>query len=345
VQVTSASGTRSGFQLTFAVAKGSNIETTLIPAMYFDPGIRVIVIATVNGIPNVLMDGLITRQEMAPSNEVGASTLTVTGEDMSAAMDLIDFSGMKFPAMPDFAIADLLILKYSFLGLVPVAIPSPLTDIPSPTTRIPGQVGTDFAYLQSLARAAGYVFYIDPGPVPGTSIAYWGPEIRVGVPQPALNVGMDAETNVESLSFSFDGRTKEQLVLIIQEPNSKIPIPIPIPNISILKPPLAARPAIPTKVRLVRGAAKLNPVRAALVALGQAAQASDPVTGNGQLDVVRYGHVLKSRGLVGVRGAGAAYDGLYYVKSVTHTIKPGEFKQSFQLSRDGLISILPQVPV
>ena len=32
-----------------------------------------------------------------------------------------------------------------------------------------------------------------------------------------------------------------------------------------------------------------------------------------------------------VRGAGAYYDGVYYVKSVTHNIKRGEYKQSFTL--------------
>ena len=48
--------------------------------------------------------------------------------------------------------------------------------------------------------------------------------------------------------------------------------------------------------------------------------------------------------LVGVRGAGLAYDGLYYVDSVTHEIKSGEYKQSFQLGRDGLISNTPKVP-
>ena len=59
--------------------------------------------------------------------------------------------------------------------------------------------------------------------------------------------------------------------------------------------------------------------------------------------VCRFANVLKARGLVGVRGAGMAYDGLYYVKSVTHSIKPGEYKQSFQLARNGLISLLPAV--
>ena len=42
-------------------------------------------------------------------------------------------------------------------------------------------------------------------------------------------------------------------------------------------------------------------------------------------------------------GAGFAYDGNYYVDSVTHSIKRGEYTQNFQLSRDGLISQTPAV--
>ena len=60
--------------------------------------------------------------------------------------------------------------------------------------------------------------------------------------------------------------------------------------------------------------------------------------------MLRYGRMLKARGLVGVRGAGVAYDGLYYVKSVTSRLKRGEFKQSFELTRNGLVSITPSVP-
>ena len=67
------------------------------------------------------------------------------------------------------------------------------------------------------------------------------------------------------------------------------------------------------------------------------------ISGSGSLDVVRYGYILRARMLVGVRGAGLAYDGLYYVDSVTHNLKRGEYKQSFTLSRDGLISITPRV--
>jgi hypothetical protein len=68
------------------------------------------------------------------------------------------------------------------------------------------------------------------------------------------------------------------------------------------------------------------------------------VSGTGSLDVLRYGRVLKARRLVGVRGAGMAFDGLYFVKKVTHSIKRGSYKQNFTLVRNGLISTLPRVP-
>ena len=67
-QVTVASGQRTGFQLTFAVSRTSLLMTTLIPAGYFDPGIRVILVVTVNGVPTPVIDGLITRQELGVSD-------------------------------------------------------------------------------------------------------------------------------------------------------------------------------------------------------------------------------------------------------------------------------------
>jgi hypothetical protein len=45
-----------------------------------------------------------------------------------------------------------------------------------------------------------------------------------------------------------------------------------------------------------------------------------------------------------VRGAGLAFDGLHYVESTKHSIKLGQYKQSFTLKRNGLISTVPAVP-
>jgi hypothetical protein len=82
-----------------------------------------------------------------------------------------------------------------------------------------------------------------------------------------------------------------------------------------------------------------------MAAFAKAAKSSDSVTASGSLNVARYGRVLKTRRIVGVRGAGMAFDGLYYVSSVTHSIQRGEYKQQFSLVRNGLVSITPRVPV
>ena len=52
---------------------------------------------------------------------------------------------------------------------------------------------------------------------------------------------------------------------------------------------------------------------------------------------------LQCRRLVGVRGAGPAYDGEYVVKSVSTTLKPGEAKQRFTLGRNAHVSLSGRV--
>ncbi|HEX9775213.1 MAG TPA: hypothetical protein VGB83_06505 [Actinomycetota bacterium] len=346
ITVTTASGSASGFQLTFTISTRSPLHTLFLVTGGTSaiPIVRVVIVATVNGTPNVLIDGVMTSHQITPGSGPGQATLTVTGEDLTKAMDFIDFSGIPYPAMPAEARVALICAKYAFLGVLPMVIPSVLIDVPIPTDRIPRHQGTDLAYVRSLADEVGYVFAMNPGPAPGTSFAYWGPELKIGVPQPALNLDMDAHSNVESLQFTYEPDRKELPIVYIQEPNSKVPIPIPIPDINPLNPPLGIVPAIPKRLEHITGTAKYSPIRGALIGLAKASKTADTVTGNGTLDVARYGRVLQARKLVGVRGAGLAFDGLHYVKSVTHRIKRGEYKQDFTLARNGLISTLPKVP-
>ena len=347
VQITSeAGGTPSGFELTFSLSNRSPLHTLfLVTGGVSIPIMRVILVATINGLPEVLIDGVMTHHQVAPGTEPGHSTLTVQGKDLTALMNYIDFSGIPYPAMPPEARVAVILAKYIAFGIVPVIIPSVMIDVPVPTERIPRHQGTDYAYLQRLANDVGYVFYVTTGPAPGANIAYWGPDFKVGAPQPALNINMDAHTNVESLSFTYDTESKEMPVVMIHNPLTKAPIPIPIPDITPLNPPLGLVKPIPKRARPIPGTAKLSPIQATLIGLAKASQSSDAVSGTGTLDVLRYGRVLKARQLVGVRGAGMAFDGMYYVKRVTHTIKRGEYKQNFTLTRNGLISTLPRVPV
>ncbi|KPC51526.1 hypothetical protein [Amantichitinum ursilacus] len=345
VTVTSAAGARSGFQLSFALENNSPLHTLLILSGGRVPWLRVMILITLNSMPTVIMDGMITKQEVTGSNEPGQSTLTITGEDLSVAMDQQVFSGLPYPALPVEARVALIVAKYAMLGMVPLVIPQIFSDVPIPVDKIPVHEGTDLAYIQRLAKDAGYVFYVDCGPAPGMNIAYWGPEIKLGLPQPALNLGMDAASNVENISFAIDNTKSTLPIVFIQNQITKFPIPLPIPDISLINPPLGLLAPVPKSITLLNETAKLSPMQALSKGLAAAATGADVVTASGALDVLRYGNVLKARELVGVRGAGPAFDGMYYVKNVSSTIKQGEFKQKFTLTRNGLISTLPRVPV
>ena len=346
VTVSSTVGAQGGFQLKFTLGKNSVVQQMLNSGS-FNPRQRVIIAVTVNGQTEVLMDGIITKQELAPSSAPGKSVLSITGLDLTALMDFIDLTGIPYPAFPEFVIVEAILAKYAVLGVVPVALPASIPTFENPLERFIKQVGTDYAFVSNLARHTGAVFYLDPGPKPGRSLAYFGPDISklFGGPQPAMSINLDANTNIDSLSFSYDGTLATQYLVTILEPNTKIPIPIPVPNIDLLKAPLAANAPTPLRSQQLVPIANESPAGAALAALASLFQTVDVITGSGQLDVLRYGQIFKARQLAQVRGAGNYYDGKYYVKSVTHNIKRGEYKQSFVLSRGGIGSSVSSVSV
>ncbi|MGM9474526.1 hypothetical protein ACS5PJ_21355 [Pseudarthrobacter sp. YS3] len=345
VEVTAQDEGVGGFSLSFTMSNRSILPTLFMVAGGSPiPIVRVVVVATLNGTPHVLVDGVVTKTQVAPGSDTGHSTLQIMGEDLTTVMDKIEMTGLPYPAMPAEAIVAVILAKYLALGIVPMIVPSIMLDVPIPTSRIPTQKGTDLEYVQWLARRVGYVFYLEPGPEPGMSVAYWGPKVKVGVPQPALNLDLDAHTNSDAITFSFDSQSRSLPVIFIQNEQTKVPIPVPIPDIGPLNPPLGLVGPLPTKFNALPETAKYSPVQAVLVGLAEASRSADCVTGTGSLDVQRYGHILKARSLVGVRGVGLAFDGLYYVTQVKHSIKHGEYKQSFALARNGLISTVSEVP-
>jgi hypothetical protein len=344
VRIGAGGPTPSGFDLKFATSKLSPIITQLLPSGYFDPPTRVVLAATLVGSTSVLMDGVITQQDVAPSDESGKSVLSVKGEDLTRMMDVIDFGALiAYPAMPAEARVALMVAKYApIYGIIPLVLPSVLVDVPLPTDTIPQQSGTDLAYINLLAERVGYTFYLQPGPVPGVSMAYWGPKLQVGIPflptpQP-LAIDWDGSSNVESLQFSFDGFKKTQYVVLIKVDDIPVPLPVPIPDVTPLSPPLGQKDPIPLKVTPLVGLSGYTPIQAAVIALAKAADSANVISGQGTLDVLRYGSILPARTVVQVQGAGITYDGDYFVSSVTHTIKPGSYKQSFTLERNRLIA-------
>ncbi len=345
VEVTSNTDGPSAFELKFKINKNSPLLTLfLLSGGASLPLVRVVIYVTIDASATVLIDGVMTNHQLTPGSGKDSPTLSIIGEDLSRVMDYIDFTGIPYPVLPPEARVLLILAKYAVFGVIPMVIPSILLDVPIPIDRIPTHQGTDLYYVNKLADDVGYTFFLKPGPAPGTSIAYWGPDLKVGVPQAALNQDMDVETNVEPLNFTFNSDGGTIPLVYIQEQYTKAPILIPIPPVTPLNPPLGAIPPIPTRFPIQKDTGNLSPIQALLIGLAKASKAADVLEAKGSLDVLRYGHVLNARGLVGVRGAGTPFDGLYYVKTVKHHLKRGEYKQDFTLVRNGLVSTVPGVP-
>ncbi|MFP2930343.1 hypothetical protein ACLESO_35135 [Pyxidicoccus sp. 3LG] len=341
---------RSGFQLTFQVGRtgqGDALESALLANPLFKPFNRVVLVMTVNLLPSVLMDGVITNIQFSPSDQPGESRLTLTGEDLSVLMDLED-KRVEHPAQDETLIALKLIGSYAQYGLIPLVTPPLVIDPPLPIERTPVQTETDLGFLQRLAARHGYVFYLSPGPAPMTSTAWWGPPKRFDVPQPALSVNMGMATNVSSIQFQYNALA--QSTYSGQVRDRQLHQTLPFQTFATLRlPPMATLPAVVAQLPYVRqqrmdDVAGLTYTQALARAQGRTDASADQVlTATGEVDVSRYGTLLRPRGVVGVRGAGYLHDGLYYVKRVSHSIKRGEYTQRFTLTREGYGSTTPVV--
>ena len=348
VQVTHNDTSRSGFQLTFQAGRpgpSSVMDYPLMTLPLLKVFNRVILIVTVNAIPTVLMDGIITNQQLSPGDQPGTGTFTVTGEDVSVMMDLEE-KNAEHPAQPEMIIANMIIASYAQYGLIPMVMPPPAMDVPLPIERTPAQRSTDLNYLKEMAQRYGYVFYVTPGPAPFTNTAYWGPPVRLGTYQPALSVNMGPQTNVNSVNFQNNGLAPQLVTGKVQDRQTNQDIPVQ--TAASTRPPLSAQPAVVANQPNVRtsrfSGSGLNTTEAFSRAQAQTDSSTDnTVTVSGEMETVRYGALLQARSLVGLRGVGYTYDGFYYVKSVTHHITIGDYKQNFTLTREGLTAIAPMV--
>ena len=344
VEVTHNDSGPSGFQLTFQVGRSGLLDLVdygLLANPLMRPFTRTVLLVRFGVVPQVLMDGIITQVNLSPNEEPGTSTLIVTGEDISLMMDLEERPGELPPALPDYLLVTQIVGRYLKYGLRPPLPPmnadalqprNPLEELP---TQLPM---TDRAYLRALADHYGFLFYVTPGPVPLFSQVHWGPPERLSFPQGALSVNMGPASNVDSLNFRYDGMLPQEVNTVEDQSERSFTEPSAPRNVIRL-----ASSRAPARRRTF--STNNHPRQAATEAQGIVDQSFDnTVSANGQLDALRYNGLLKPRGLVGLRGAGRNYDGLYYVKSVTHNISKGRYTQSFSLSREGTGTTTPLVP-
>jgi hypothetical protein len=374
VEITQNETGRSGFQLSFQIGRSGPfdlVDYNLLTNPLLRPFTRVVVVVLFNLTPTVLIDGFITQVQLTPSEEPGASTLSITGEDVSVMMDL-EQTTFPFTAMADVAQVAAVLAKYPLLGFAgAIIIPPVVPDFPLPSREVPIQNSTDYEHLNELSAKHGYVFYVRPGLLPNTNIPYWGPSVPPDAManaalNSALSVNMGPQTNVNSINFTYDALALQAINGEVVDPEFNIPLPVIFPpfstNVPLAPIPGAIYQAMRTRVSRMdlkppetKGLSEGDREKAR-VSYGQTvaqayerarSQVNDAanrvVTVSGELDALRYGGVLQARTVVGLRGVGFTYDGLYFVTSVTHSIRKGEYKQRFTLRREGVGPMLPLV--
>jgi len=346
VEVSSSDAEADAFQIVFKAGRGGpggRVDQALLRSRLLAPTSRVAIVLRIGARPQALFDGIITHRQYVPGTTAGAGLVAVTGDDLTALMDL-DERIVSYPAMSDAAIAAALIGRYARYGIVPRVVPPAVVDQPLPAARVPMQHGTDLGWLRAAAARANHTFALRPGPLPLASVAYWGPAAALaGRPLPALSVGVGSAADVADARFVHDALAPQRVVGRVADPDSGriLPLAAVPPAFSALSgsPQRAARVALSTGA----GGVSASVARGRAQALADAS-ADNAVVAEGTVDTGRYGVVLRTHRLVGVRGAGRVFDGLYRVRAVTHVLERGSYKQRFRLGRPGTDTTTPAVP-
>ena len=347
VEVVRSDDGPSTFQISFnAEREGSARDYSMLGDDLFAPFSRVVVEVIVNAIPHVLFDGVITHLQLAPGDTRQGDTITISGEDISVMFDMTD-EAKSYPMMGDVEIVARVLEGWELYGIEPEVVPPPSAPVSDPEIETPFQNETDRAYLQRLAKAYGYVFHVRPGAAPFTNVAYWGPPLRLRLPQPALSIDFGPFTNVDAVDFEYDAMAPVMILGSTLEPFTDAEVPVATVESTRL-PPFATQPALtanlPNGRRQFFQNQQLSGLRAEANAQAITNMSTDSVvTARGTLDAVRYGGLLEAPGVVGLRGAGDSHDGLYYVKQVSHRVTRDSYKQDFVLTREGLGTTIQEV--
>jgi hypothetical protein len=284
------------------------------------------------GVPEAVINGYVTRQEVTYAEEPGASVLEITGLDATHLMNLQE-KVMPWPNLPDDAIAAAVFGQYA---VVPRVHPTPPVLVePEGTTT---QRGTDIRFLRRLARRNGFECYVQPEPFTGLDQGFFQPAATgPGVPQAVLNVNMGAQTNVTGFAVRYEMTQPTGVVAAGLDVATKAPQP------ALALAPLGLPMGLEPALMRVLPPPVVRPVDTGLMRTGELQSAAQAIVAESSLAVRASGTVpgeaglLRPGGTVSVRGAGRVFSGTYYLTRVSHTVsRDGGHLQRFEALRDAV---------
>jgi phage protein D len=277
-----------------------------------------------------LMSGYITHVSPQFDGDPSRCVLEVWGMDASVLMDRED----KLKDWPNKKDSDIASEIFAAYGLVPDVEDTEVIHDEALSTII--QRETDMQFLKRLALRNGFECYVDG------DTAYFKKPLLDDPPQPVLSVHFGNKTTVNRFSltvnaqspanvamFQIDRATKE--VLEAEATASEQTTMGAYDAASHLGPGMN-----PAQIFVSRTAATGTPEMTALCR-ELYHQGEWFVEGEGEIEANQYGHILKSRKTVTIRGIGETYSGVYYVSHVTHIFTDDGYRQFFQVKRNALM--------
>lgn len=275
-----------------------------------------------------LMSGYITHVKPAFDPDPAQCILEIWGMDGSVRMDREE-KLRAWPNEKDSSIASQIFSLYHFS---PVVEDTKITHDEAVSTIV--QRETDMQFLQRLALRNGFECYVE-----GTTGYFRKPQVGAK-PQPVLAVHFGEETNVNRLSIEVNALTPANVTMFQVDRTSKEVRQTPV--ITSQQPALGAtRNFLPACIAQGQMYISMNvttglPEMTALCQ-GLLHEVEWFVTAEGEIAGNQYGHVLKPRGTVTIKGVGETYSGVYYVTHVTHSFTSNGYTQSFRAKRNALI--------
>lgn len=278
-----------------------------------------------------LITGYITHIKPGFDCDPCKCILEIWGIDGSILMDREERL-KDWPSMKDSDIASKIFNRY---GFTPEVEDTHIVHDEAVSTII--QRETDMQFLKRLALRNGFECYVE-----GTT-GYFRTAQVDATPQPILAVNLGDETNVINFSVEINALMPANVSMFqVDRINKDI---LDVSADTSQQPPLGkidtggllAKGMNPAQVYIGRNCATGHPEMEALCQ-GLFQQAVWFVTGEGEITGNQYGHVLKPRGTVTIKGVNKTYSGIYYITHVTHSFTTEGYTQSFKVKRNGIMT-------
>jgi phage protein D len=318
------------FRLTIGIALQPDGTWTYLDDERFRVWTPVTIAAGLESGPEELISGYITHVKPAFDPDLAQCTLEVWGMDGSALMDREE----KLKDWPNKKDSDIAAEIFSLYGLTPETEDTGVTHDEAIATVI--QRETDMQFLRRLALRNGFECYVE-----GTTGYFRPPQIKAP-PQPVLAVHFGDETNVKRLALEVNALTPANVAMFQVDRASKAVLDVTVA--ASQQPALGQTDAagllamgMEPGLVVVGGVVATGQPEMTALCQGLYHQGAWFVTGEGEIAANDYGHVLRARQTVTIKGVGETYSGVYYVTHVTHSFTAEGYTQFFRVKRNGIL--------